>query len=488
MSISPRYLDRQVAEHGLLLEDVQACLQRTTKTMVPTQPIRPDIVARFETQRTPRYTSYPTAPHFTHSIADSDYRRLLEAIPSDTSLSLYLHIPFCRTMCWYCGCNTRVASNDRPVQNYLEKLRSEVQMVAAALPKRMKVRHIHWGGGTPSIVAPDAFSDLMELLDRHFDLAPDAEIAIEIDPRRLSDAMIRALGDNGVTRASLGVQSFDPRVQNAINRVQTFEQSSRASDALRAAGISSVNVDLIYGLPHETVASCEETVAQALKLKPDQLSAFGYAHVPWLKKHQRALQEQFLPDPSQRLAQFSAIADSLAGAGYQRIGLDHFARPGDRLSQCLRDGKLHRNFQGYTGDQCPTLLGFGASAIGTLPDAYVQNATDIGDYGRKIDAGSLAIERGRRLSADDRVRRDVIERLMCDFEVDLDAVASAHGVRAQYFSDERDRLGALQRDGIVDIRGEVISIDRNFWALVRTVASVFDAYKRPEEQRHAAAI
>ena len=300
--------------------------------------------------------------------------------------------------------------------------------------------------------------------------------------------MIETLGECGVTRASLGVQSFDPKVQQAINRIQTFEQTACATDGLRAVGIDAVNFDLIYGLPHQTVASCEETVAQALRLGPNQISVFGYAHVPWLKKHQRLIPTAALPNARERLAQFAAIAERLTDAGYRRIGLDHFAKPGDRLVRCLDEGTLHRNFQGYTSDQCPTLIGFGASAVGTLPYAYVQNTTQVGEYRRKIEAGPFAVQRGCRLSAEDRLRREVIERVMCDFRVDLDAVAAGYGLEARYFADELGRLRELERDGIVRVRDAVVSLDETCWPLARTVAAIFDAYLKPEEQRHAAAI
>jgi oxygen-independent coproporphyrinogen-3 oxidase len=456
--------------------------------MTVVKTIRPDIVARFEGQRAPRYTSYPTAPHFTHGFDDAAYQTLLTGLDPGSSLSLYLHVPFCQTMCWYCGCHTRIVASYSPIEAYLQALEAEIRMVAAALPARMTVRHIHWGGGTPTIMAPDAFRTLMDTLRDCFELSGDAEIAVEIDPRRIADEMIRALGESGVTRATLGVQSFDPRVQQAINRIQSYDQTARATGGLRAAGIASVNFDLIYGLPHQTVASCEATVSQALQLEPDQLSVFGYAHVPWMKKHQRMIDAAALPGPRERLAQFGAIADRLAEAGYRRIGLDHFAKPDDRLVRCLDAGILHRNFQGYSSDQCATLLGFGASAVGTLPQAYVQNTTQVGDYRRRIEAGSFAIQRGRRLTAEDRLRRDVIERIMCDFRVDLDAVAGRHGLRSEFFSDELRRLSALTQDGIVRIEGAVVSLEEAYWSLARTVASVFDAYLQPEEQRHAAAI
>ncbi|HSE76129.1 MAG TPA: radical SAM protein, partial [Dongiaceae bacterium] len=275
--------------------------------MTAIKPIRPDIIARFEGQRAPRYTSYPTAPHFTHTFSDAEYQTLLTGLDPDSSLSLYLHVPFCRTMCWYCGCHTRVVASYSPIESYLQVLEAEIRMVAAALPQRMNVRHVHWGGSTPTIMVPGAFRTLMDTLRECFDVGTDAEIAVEIDPRRIADDMIWALGESGVTRASLGVQSFDPVVQKAINRIQSFEQTARATDGLRAAGISAINFDVIYGLPYQTVASCEDTVARALDLQPDRFSVFGYAHVPWMKKHQRMIDWQSLPNPNERLAQFASI-------------------------------------------------------------------------------------------------------------------------------------------------------------------------------------
>jgi oxygen-independent coproporphyrinogen III oxidase len=447
-----------------------------------------DLVKRFEGQRVPRYTSYPASPHFTQAFDDAGYQTLLTGLPDDARLSLYLHVPFCQTMCWYCGCHTRIVNEYSPIERYLQALEAEIRMVAAALPRRMKAGHIHWGGGTPTIMAPEAFRQLMQTLRDCFEVSSDAEVAVEIDPRRVTQAMIATLGDCGVTRASLGVQSFDPVVQQAINRIQSFEQTAQVTEALRSAGIGAVNFDLIYGLPHQTVESCEQTVSLALQLAPDQFSVFGYAHVPWLKKHQRMIPTVALPDASSRLAQFAAITERLADAGYRRIGLDHFAKPDDRLVHCLDQGTLHRNFQGYTSDQCPILLGFGASAVGTLPQAYAQNTTQVGEYRRRIEQGSFAVERGRRLSPDDRLRRDIIERIMCDFRVDLGEIAARHGTTVGDFRRELDDLAAFEKDGIIALDGWIISIPEACWPLARSVAAIFDAYLQPGEQRHAAAI
>lgn len=452
------------------------------------KPTRPDIIARFEKQRAPRYTSYPTALHFTHSFDNMEYRTLLTGLPPDSKLSLYLHVPFCQAMCWYCGCHTRIVASYSPIEAYLQALEGEIRMVSAALPNRMTIDHIHWGGGTPTLMAPDAFRNLMNVLRDRFAFANDVEIAVEIDPRRVTDDMIRALGQSGVTRASLGVQSFDSTVQGAINRIQTYEQTGHAADRLRRVGIEAINFDLIYGLPYQTVTSCEDTVAQALQLEPDQLSVFGYAHVPWIKKHQQMIETSALPNPRERLAQFGAISDRLKDAKYRRIGLDHFAKPNNRLARCLDAGTLHRNFQGYTSDQCATLLGFGASAVGTLPEAYVQNTTQVGEYRRRIEAGQFAAQRGCRLTPEDRLRRELIERIMCEFRVDLRSVTARYGLRPDHFKSEIARLMTLAIDGIVHVENDLVALDEAYWPLARTVAAIFDAYLQPDEQRHAAAI
>ena len=327
------------------------------------------ILSRYADRPLPRYTSYPTAPHFSAGVDGDVYRDWLGAVRADSAASLYLHIPFCRSMCWYCGCHTTVTARDAPIAQYLAALHREIDLVADALPGRVTAQHIHFGGGTPTLMKPEQFGLLMGRLRDCFDIAADAEVAIEIDPRTLDPAMIDALAEGGVTRASLGVQSFDPVVQLAINRVQSFDETKQAIEGLRAAGIAAVNFDLIYGLPHQTIKSCIETAVQALELAPDRFAVFGYAHVPQFKLHQRKIQESALSDCATRFAQSEAIAAVLVGAGYVRIGLDHFARPEDELTCAFGAGTLHRNFQGYTTDGCDTLLGFGASSIGRLRPA-----------------------------------------------------------------------------------------------------------------------
>ena len=445
------------------------------------------ILSRYADRPLPRYTSYPTAPHFSAAVGGETCRDWLGAIPADSPASLYLHIPFCRSMCWYCGCHTTVTARDAPMTRYLEALHGEIDLVAKALAGRLAAKHVHFGGGTPTLMQPEQFGLLMDRLRTRFHVAADAEVAIEIDPRTLDTAVIDALAAGGVTRASLGVQSFDPLVQRAINRIQSFDETRQATEGLRAAGIAAVNFDLIYGLPYQTIDSCVETAMQTLELAPDRLAVFGYAHVPQFKLHQRKIQESALPGGAERFAQSEAIAEVLVGAGYVRIGLDHFARPEDELARAFEAGTLHRNFQGYTTDECDTLLGFGASSIGRLPAGYVQNAILIGEYQRRIGAGELAVAKGRGFAPEDRLRGAIIERIMCDFRVDLDEVCGRLGGDSRQLAASA-ALGPLIRDGIVCRDKGVIALADKARSLVRVLAAAFDQYLDGTSQRHSRAV
>jgi len=454
--------------------------------------MNPELLARYDGIRVPRYTSYPTAPHFNGAVDAGQYRQWLSGLAVDTPVSLYLHIPFCESMCWYCGCHTKVVARYQPVAEYLEQLRREIDLVATLVPGRLRVGHLHWGGGTPNMVAPDDFSAVMATLRSRFELTGDAEIAVEIDPRTLTPGHVRAMAGAGVNRASLGVQDFDPAVQRAVNRLQPYETTAGAVAWLHAAGITALNFDLMYGLPGQTVAGCRDTAERALGLRPDRLAVFGYAHVPWMKTHQRRIDEAALPDGPTRWRQFAAIAGALTGAGFEPIGLDHFAAPGDELAVARRAGRLRRNFQGYTPDASPVLIGFGASAIGALPQGYVQNAPDFHRYAEAVTAGGLAVTRGLVLSADDRLRRDLIERLMSDLAVDLGQVAARHGVETGHFDDELEKLEALAADGVVQRDGLRLTIPEAARPLVRVVAAVFDPYLATSQQngtaRHSRAV
>ena len=408
-------------------------------------------------------------------------------MPADTLGSLYLHVPFCRAMCWYCGCHTTVTARAEPIARYVAALSREAEMVADALPRPLTLGHVHFGGGTPTLLEPDQLRALIALLRRRFAFARYAEIAIEIDPRTLVEPMAAALGETGFTRASIGVQCFDPAVQRAINRVQGFAETAAAVAMLRAAGVERINFDLIYGLPKQTVESCLTTVAQALALAPDRLAVFGYAHVPVMKPHQGKIDLADLPGAAERARQAAAMADALRGAGYVQVGLDHFARPDDALAQAAQDGQLRRNFQGYTTDRADVLIGLGASAIGRLPAGYVQNAAPIPAYLKQIAAGRLAAARGYALSDDDRLRGAIIERIMCDHAVDVAAVCRAHGADSRALL-ATVALDPLERDGLVVREGSTVRLLPGAHPLVRSVAAAFDAHLPKTAGRHAAAV
>ena len=391
-------------------------------------------------------------------------------------------------MCWYCGCNTTVALRDGPIADYLAALRTEIGLVTARIPHPLPVQHIHFGGGTPTIMTAHQFDKLCETMRSTVSIRPNAEIAIEIDPRTLTPDMVLALGANGVTRASLGVQSFDETVQHAINRVQGLAETAQSVERLRAAGVRGINLDLIYGLPHQTVASCIDTALQCLALRPDRFSVFGYAHVPGFKKHQRKIVEAILPDSAARQEQADAIAQTLIEAGYRRIGMDHFALPDDDMAKMQQTNALHRNFQGYTTDDNDILIGFGASAIGQLPQGYVQNDPVLGNYCDAIREGRLATVRGYALQDDDRLRAAIIERLMCDFAVDLDAVCALHGASADVVLRSAPRLDALVEDGVVTVKGAHLRIADDAHFLVRSVASAFDTHMDAQAKLHSRAV
>ncbi|MDE5445313.1 oxygen-independent coproporphyrinogen III oxidase [Bradyrhizobium sp. CSA207] len=450
--------------------------------------MRVDLAASYGEERLPRYTSYPTAPHFSPAIGADSYARWLAELPAGASASLYLHVPFCREMCWYCGCHTQIVRRDELVAAYQQTLRSEIGLVAETIGRRIKVEHIHFGGGTPTIMAADAFAELMSAMRQAFFVLPSAEIAVEIDPRTLTADMVEAMRLSGVNRASLGVQTFDPVVQRAINRVQSYEQTASVVDMLRRAGIAGINFDLIYGLPHQTVASCLDTVRRALALTPDRFSVFGYAHVPAFKKHQRMINEGVLPDGIARHDQACAIANALKEAGYVQVGLDHFARPDDPMAMACEERTLRRNFQGYTTDKGEVLLGFGASAIGHLPQGYVQNEVQVGAYSQAISAGRLASAKGYELTDDDRLRADIIERIMCEFSADLGAICARHGAMPQAMLTSAPRLKSLISDGVVKLDGDRIAVAKDSRFLVRSVAAAFDAHLDGAKQLHSRAV
>ena len=403
-------------------------------------------------------------------------------------LSLYFHIPYCDTLCWFCGCNTKIIRRYDPVSSYLPYLHKELDLAANALEHRRPVKHVHWGGGSPTILKAEDAKAIGEKIIQLFDLTGDAEFAVEIDPRDLEADLIPVLAKIGVNRASIGLQDVNPIVQKAINRIQPHEVTESVVTELRRHGIEGINFDLIYGLPHQTTEMVIASVEAALSLNPDRLAIFGYAHVPAMKRHQRMIREEDLPNPEQRFEQQEAAANRLIEAGYVRIGLDHFAVPTDPMAIAHQDGTLRRNFQGYTTDEAEALIGFGASAIGSLPNGYVQNATSVHQYKEALDSDRLPTARGVALSPQDLLRRNIIERLMCDYRVNLDEVCGQHGVEASILKSEWQALNPFEEDHLIRRTGKTIEITEAGWPLVRCVAAVFDQYLSSDGARHSRAV
>lgn len=436
----------------------------------------------------PRYTSYPTAPHFHSGIAHEDYQNWLSTIGPHDRLSLYLHVPFCQKMCWYCGCQTKVASRYKPVSDYARYLAMEIEMVANQFINRQNIDHIHWGGGTPTLLSADDFLALMTRIKTQFTIVPNAEIAIEIDPRTMTFEKADNLAQAGVNRVSLGVQDFNPHVQQAINRIQSFDQTKRVTEWLRKVGIEKISLDLMYGLPKQSVHDAVRTVDMTMELDADRYSVFGYAHVPWMKTHQKQINGSDIPGQSDRAAQATAISDQLHKRGYRSIGLDHYARPDDTMAQALVQGTLRRNFQGYTTDTAPTLIGLGASAIGGLKQGYVQNHSSVRQYKASIDRGELPIARGIELTASDQLRKNIIERLMCDYTVDLEGLIDKSITNPAEFVTELLRIKEMQDDGLVSLKAGHLKITDQGRPFVRTICAVFDQYFNSGAGRHSLAV
>lgn len=436
----------------------------------------------------PRYTSYPTAPHFSGDVTPEHAAGWLAALPADALASLYLHVPYCRDLCHYCGCHTKATRRTMPVAAYGATLVDEVRLVRRLVGARLPVATIHWGGGTPSILPVDVFARLVDLLHESFSVAADVEHAIELDPRYVTQGLARRLAAAGIVRASLGVQDLDPTVQEAIGRVQTAETIAAAVAHLREAGIAALNFDLMFGLPHQSVDSVRRTADAVVAWRPSRLAVFGYAHVPWMKSHQRLIDEAALPDSEARLALEAAIRERLLEAGYVAVGFDHFALPDDPLAVAAAAGRLKRNFQGYTTDPADVLLGFGASAISRLPQGYLQNVPAVGGWRRLVEEGRPPVARGHVFSGDDLMRAAVIERLMGDFSVDLADEAARHAADPRVFAEDLAGLAPLAAEGLVTISGWRVSVPPAARTLVRLVAAGFDAYRNAGRGRHAVAV
>ncbi|PYB75600.1 oxygen-independent coproporphyrinogen III oxidase [Rhizobium wuzhouense] len=436
----------------------------------------------------PRYTSYPTAPHFHEGINPGVYADWLGSITGDQRLSLYLHIPYCDRLCWFCACHTKHTLKYEPITIYLESLKKEIAAVGGLVSQDALVSAVHFGGGSPTMLRPEDLIGLMAALREAFHFAEDVEISVEMDPNDLDEPRYDALAAIGMTRASLGVQDFHPEVQRAINRIQTFDHTKSVVDAVRARGVHSVNCDILYGLPHQTEETLAETVRDILSLAPDRIALFGYAHVPWMKKHQTMIRQEVLPGIEARFAQMNLAARMLVEAGYEPVGIDHFARPTDSMAVAQREGRLRRNFQGYTDDTAEALIGLGASSIGQLPQGYVQNMPATGEYQRMADNGGLAVVRGVAVTDDDRMRRRVIEEIMCRFELSFDALRQEFGTAVEEIVREARAFAQSNQDDICRLDGDRFVVTEAGRPFARTIAAVFDSYLSNGKGRHSIAV
>ena len=455
--------------------------------MTPIPSISQDLLRRFDVPG-PRYTSYPTADRFVDAFGASDYALAVEqrlAAPGPAQpLSVYVHIPFCESLCYYCACNKIITRHHSRGRDYLHYLQREIGLQALQLGERRSVSQLHLGGGTPTFLSDDELRDLMAMLRTAFDLVPGGEYSIEIDPRTVDAQRLQAIADMGFSRLSFGVQDFDPEVQKAVHRIQPFEQVQALMGEARRIGFESVNVDLIYGLPRQTPESFARTRAQVAQLRPDRIALYGYAHLPERFKPQRRLISADLPDGAAKVAMLSQALGAFLSAGYTYIGMDHFALPGDALAVAKRQGRLHRNFQGYSTQPDCDLVGLGVSAIGRIGASYSQNAKTLEEYCDHLDQGRLPVVRGLALSRDDLVRRAVIMALMCQGQVLFESIEVAWLLDFRsYFASELEQLRELQAQGLVEVDAEGIQVTAAGWFFVRAVAMVFDRYLQADRSR-----
>src|SRR6185437_4345408 len=448
-------------------------------------PVDLDLVRKYNVAG-PRYTSYPPATKFANTLSWPQLAdNILQNNRSERDLSLYFHIPFCETLCWYCGCTTVITRNHGRSTAYLNHLEKEIAQMSALINPRRKVVQLHWGGGSPTFLQPDEIRRLGAMIRRTFAFSHDAEAGVEIDPRRLTHGHMVALREAGFNRVSIGVQYFDPRVQQAIHRIQPREITEQAVNWARELGFRSINLDLIYGLPHQTVESFDSTLDAVLELKPDRLAVFSYAHVPWVKPAQKILEREALPGPELKLSLFKEVIERLtADNRYLYIGMDHFAQPNDELSVAQRQQKLQRNFQGYSTHADADIYSFGMSSISQIPDAYWQNDKDLPSYYAKLAAGKVPLAGGYLLTDEDRFRREVIMRLMCDLSLNFAATSERLGIKfEEYFEEELEALGDFEVDGLICQTKQGFDVTESGRLFIRNLAMCFDNSLAPASHR-----
>ncbi|MCX7174359.1 MAG: oxygen-independent coproporphyrinogen III oxidase [Proteobacteria bacterium] len=446
----------------------------------------PQVIRRFDVNG-PRYTSYPTADRFVEAFDAEAYRmwlgrRTIGGI--SRPLSLYVHIPFCNTICYYCACNKIITKDHGRSAKYLKYLGKELAMQAAALDGTRDVVQLHWGGGTPTFLSRDEMRRLMDMIRAHFRLLPNGEYSIEVDPRKVDVETVALLGELGFNRMSVGVQDFDPAVQQAVNRIQSLEETQQVIEAARANGFKSVSVDLIYGLPKQNVISFNHTLEEVIRLSPDRLSIYNYAHLPAMAKPQRRISEAELPSPDAKLQILQLAIRRLTDAGYVFIGMDHFAKPDDELAVAQRQGRLHRNFQGYSTHAEADLMAFGVSSISKVGPSYCQNVKTLDEYYDSLDRGVLPVMRGIELTADDLLRRSIIQALMCHFVLSIESIEIAHLIDFKsYFAAELEGLREMEQAGLLKIDSQWITVEPRGRMLVRVIAMVFDRYLRSSREQ-----
>jgi oxygen-independent coproporphyrinogen-3 oxidase len=425
--------------------------------------------------KVPRYTSYPTAPHFHNDVGPDLYADWIRQIKPGSQVSLYVHVPFCRRLCWFCACRTQGTQSDAPVRAYLEVLKEELALLGRTLPEGVTLSRLHWGGGTPTLLAPDMMTELAGAIADIAPFAEGAEFSVEIDPNEIDDARLDALAAAGMNRASIGVQDFDDEIQQTIGRIQGFDITRDAVEKIRARGIYSLNADILFGLPHQTQARMTESVQKLLSLNPDRVALYGYAHVPWMARRQTMIPSEALPTPEARLDLFETARKLFTWDGYAEIGIDHFATKDDGLTVAQKAGKLKRNFQGYTDDQSEVLLAVGASSIARFPQGYAQNAPATSAHTKAIREGRFSTSRGHVFSAEDKLRGRLIEALMCDFRVSTAEILSKFDISAE-------RLDAMYSETMAQFPGFLRKTDDGLFIpadaqpLTRMIARSFDAY------------
>ncbi len=448
-----------------------------------------DLIRKYDVPG-PRYTSYPTAVQFSDDFSrDALLSDLRSHYAGPRDLSLYFHLPFCETLCWFCGCTTVISKDHGRAERYLGYLAKEVALTAPLLHRDSRAVQLHFGGGTPNFFNPGQIRRLGGMIHKHFDFDPDAECSVELDPRRLTRDHVAAFREMGVTRASFGIQDFNPQVQEAVNRIQPKALSDQAAAWIRELGFVSLNVDLIYGLPHQTPETFAETIDLALELNPDRFAVFNYAHVPWMKPAQKIVAKSVLPTPETKLAMLKLVIETLTARGYVYVGMDHFARESDELAVAQRARTLQRNFQGYSTRAGADIVAFGMSSISQTPTHFRQNEKDLDAYYARLDAGELPVCRTRFLTEEDRIRREVIMRLMCDLELDYDALGARLGIHFRdHFARELEAFQAPAADGLVELHEHGLTVTDTGRLLIRNLAMHFDAYLGKSEKRFSRTI